>query len=215
MPDPTTELTFEPADPTPIVDGILFTVTGPVKRAKVVLKTGDGATHQASPEFGMSNMSGEHVTDEVETVDITGDPTGGTFDLAAYDYADGEDLPTAAGIPFDADQSDMITALGKAWGYTNVAVTSGDPFRIQFINGLSRRRIAITADNSDLVSGTAVVTEVTRGGAVGAGGPYKWGPIYLPDVAVVTADVIATADDDENGIYEGDSLLDEPIYVFE
>lgn len=215
MPDPTTDLTFEPADPTPIVDGVLVTVTGPVKRAKIVLKTADGAIHQASPEFGMSNMSGEHVVSEVETIDIQGDPTGGTFDLAAYDYADGESLPTAAGIPFDADTSDMITALGKAWGFTNVAVTGSDPFRVEFINFLNRRRIAITADDSDLVSGNVVVAEVTQGGAVGAGGPYQWGPIYLPDVSPVLADVISTVDDDEHSIYEGDSLLDEPVYIFE
>jgi len=212
MPDPVTELSHLPDPPTALVDGVLFTVTGPVARAKIQITDGDGNVRMTSTEFGQANRTDEFATNEIVSVD-PGDGTGGSFDLTAYSYADGADLATAYDIPYAPTLGEIEHITGAAWGYPNVAVTDvGDgTFKIEFINRLKATRVTVAAVDN-VTAGTPVVTEVVQGGATAAGGPFTWGPVIMPDEDVLVADVISTVDDGE--IYEGDSLLVAPDYVY-
>jgi hypothetical protein len=55
MTDPITELTFEPAAPRTITDGVLFSVTGPVQQGRIEVRDAAGELKQHSTEFGQNN----------------------------------------------------------------------------------------------------------------------------------------------------------------
>lgn len=97
-------------------------------------------------------------TNEVQSVDITGSPDGGTFTLT---YAG----QTTATIAFDADAAAVdaaLTALSNI-GATDVAVTGTNPnFAVEFTSDLAGQPVAaLTADGSALTGGTDPDVEVT------------------------------------------------------
>lgn len=98
-------------------------------------------------------------TAEVQTVTITGTPTGGTFTLTF----DGE---TTAGIDFDATNAEVDTALEALpnIGVGEVTVTGGPgpgtPYTVTFATSLGNVP-QMTADGSGLTGGTAPAVAVT------------------------------------------------------
>jgi len=216
MPDPTTELTFAPADPTPVTDGVLFTVTGPVSRGRIEIRDADGGLHQASPEFSQKNYLGGDPRAQGISLEVTGSPGGGTFKLGVKDTLNNVDYGETGTIAYNADAPAIQSALEDLVEVGNVTVSGTGPFVIVFGGDLPSQGLSVTLTDNSLTGGTSpsVALASTSVGASGlqsvvAGGPYLWGPIYLPDGASSLADVIATADDEENGIYEGDSLIDD------
>lgn len=222
MPDPTAQLTFEPATPAPITDGVLFSVTGPVERGRIEVRDADGKLHQASPEFGQKNRV-TFPDAQVVSLDMSGAPGGGTFKLSVYDRLSDTRYGETAAIAYNASAAAVATAINNLFPDDNPATVSGDdfPYAITFGSPLAAKFVSVTVTDNSLSGGTSprpVVSESTseaQGGTVVAGGPYTWGPVYLPDEASSVADLIVTADYDDGSYYEGDSLLDAPVTVYD
>lgn len=222
MPDPTAQLTFEPATPAPITDGVLFSVTGPVERGRIEVRDADGKLHQASPEFGQNNRVTFPDT-QVISLDMGGAPAGGSFKLSVFDRLAGTRYGETAGIAHNASAAAVATAINNLFPDDNPATVEGDdfPFAISFGSPVSSKFVSVTVTDNSLTGGTTpapTISESTtdeQGGTVVAGGPYTWGPVYLPDDASSVADLIATADYDDGSYYEGDSLLDNPVTVYD
>lgn len=45
-------------------------------------------------------------------------------------------------------------------------------------------------------------------------GEFSWGPLVMPAEDILLADVIALADADDLSVYEGDSLIAAPVYIY-
>lgn len=106
------------------------------------------------------------LTDERQTVTVTGSPTGGTFTLTF----DGE---TTDPIAFDADAQEVefrLESLGTV-GADNVEVSgnAGGPYVVEFRGDLADTDVAeITASGAGLTGGTTPSVTVATGTAGGA-----------------------------------------------
>lgn len=108
----------------------------------------------------------DQITDEVQTVTITGSPTGGTFTLTYSGQ-------TTSGIAYNASAATVATAL-KALsniGDDDVSVSgdAGGPYTVSFIGALADTDVAaLTASGASLTGGTTpgvTIATVTTGGA--------------------------------------------------
>lgn len=107
-------------------------------------------------------------TDEVQSVTITGSPTGGTFTLTF----DGD---TTSAINYNAAASTVQTALRALDSIdgANVTVTgsAGGPYTVTFVNELGAQNVAaMTASGAGLTGGTSpgvTIATVTAGYAAG------------------------------------------------
>lgn len=91
--------------------------------------------------------------DDVQTVTITGSPTGGTFTLAFNTHTTGT-------IAFNASASTVQTALeglsGVGAGQVSVSGSNGGPYTVEWIGTLAfASQTAMTADGSLLTGGTS------------------------------------------------------------
>ncbi|HET6914972.1 MAG TPA: hypothetical protein VFH56_02670 [Acidimicrobiales bacterium] len=120
----------------------------------LVTYTGDGTT----TSFNFSTLSGGTQTDEVQSVTISGAPTGGTFTLTFNGQ-------TTAGIAYNAAASAVqsaLVALGNI-GTGNVAVTgsAGGPYTVTFQGTLAGTDVAqLTANSAGLTGGTTPTVTV-------------------------------------------------------
>lgn len=139
---------------------------------------GHGSCIIAGKEFSTSEVfdassleaSGAGGTNEVQTVTITGTPTGGTFTLTFRGA-------TTTGIAYNADAAAVETALEALTtiGDGDVRVTGGPgpgtPYIVTFVNDLGHTDIAaMTASAASLTGGTTPavgVAETTKGSSVG------------------------------------------------
>lgn len=106
----------------------------------------------------------EEGTNEVQTVTITGGPTGGTFTLTF----DGE---TTAGIAFDAPSKAVKAALEAlsniGVGDVKVTGSAGGPYTVEFRGDLSGTNVAqMTAAGSFTGGSAPAVTVATATGGV-------------------------------------------------
>jgi len=109
-------------------------------------------------------------TEEVQSVTVTGGPTGGTFTLTFVGQ-------TTAAIAYNATAAAVQTALQalSSIGAGNVAVTgnAGGPYSVTFIGTLANTDVAqMTASGAGLTGGTSpgvTVATTTAGGADGSG----------------------------------------------
>lgn len=227
MTSPTTELTFSPADPTPVTDGVLISVTGPVGRAKIVIKNGDDEVNLVSPEFGQKNRT-VFTDQQVVLLDVLGSPAGGSYKLGVYDRLASTPYGTTAAIAHNASAATVKTRLAALVGADNVTVLDADggtstakPYRITFTGDVSEKFVSVTVEDNSLTGGTSPApslsesTDAETGGTEVAGGPYLWGPVYLSDAESAVADVISTYDFPDDGIYEGDSLLSAVVEIYD
>ncbi|SHL53050.1 hypothetical protein SAMN05443637_13513 [Pseudonocardia thermophila] len=105
-------------------------------------------------------------TDEIQTLEIEGSPTGGSFTLTF----DGE---TTASIPYNANAADIQAALEALSNIHpgDVTVSGSGPFTIEFGGFLANRNLPmIIADSSGLTGGTDPEVTITEAVA-GAPGP--------------------------------------------
>lgn len=215
----TATLTSTPASPVPVTDGVLFAVTGPVlPRGRVVLTDGDDRVRAVSPEFSQRDKLSGSPDAEVFLYAVTGSPGGGTYKLQLKDTLGGTTFDETAAIDYNDADSDVEAALEAVEGIGGVTVTDGViVFDDQPIKGLSLvlSTNSLSGGTSPSVSITKTPLELSGLDRTVAGGPYYWGPIYLPPGATITADVLATADDEDIPIYEGDSFLAAPVLIYD
>ena len=221
---PTLNVTFSP-DPATAADGIVITAIGPVRPQGQIVVSKSAVPHAYSPVFGQKNRSGK--TSQVTCVAVTA--AGGTFKLKAEKLYDLDprrtgqrlDLGTTAPIAYNAVHADVQAACEAVWGVGNVLVTGGpaasSDLTLTFVGALADLDISVSAVITSLTGdGHAVVVDntVEVGGVETpdfvAGGPYVWGPIYLPS-GTYSIDVLATADTDVPDVEVGDSLLSAPV----
>lgn len=155
-----------------------------LRREGQLLFTKTGATVVADAGYPGTGPI-EAGTSEVQTVTITGAPTGGTFTLT---YA-GE---TTAAVAFDAAAATLQGALNALPNLDGVGVTgvAGGPWTVTFPDELGNVA-QMTADDSGLTGGTdpAVVVATTTPGVAPAPAAGLWiygtGPVQvrLSDVA--------------------------------
>jgi hypothetical protein len=141
---------------------------------------------------------GSEGTDEIQTVTITGTPTGGTFTLTFLGS-------TTAGIAYNAAATaveDALEALSTI-GNGNVRVTGGPgpgtPYSVTFINQLGHaNQPAMTASGASLTGGTTpavAVTTPTPGSAVGYDPRILVGSFTYPGTIVTIVVGAGTGDD--------------------
>ncbi|MGI9091537.1 MAG: hypothetical protein ACR2GG_10595 [Gemmatimonadaceae bacterium] len=160
-------------------------------------------------------------TNEVQTVTITGAPTGGTFTLTYSGQ-------TTSNIAYNATGVAVQTALASlpAIGSGNVTVTGAGPYAVAFVNALAARDVPVLVGSAaGLTGGTpgVTVTTTTPGvpavntwpvGAVSATNIRQWvidmgnGPVhtrlYIPNgEAVVTGPKV----------YQGKDITTTPFRV--
>lgn len=140
---------------------INFTITG--------AQTKDGAGWGVGP-YDVVNAVG---TNEVQTVTITGTPTGGSFTLS-YDGAE------SGAIAYNATASAVATALAAVTGLSadSVSVTGGPgpgtPYVVTFVGPLAAQNVStLVGDGAALTGGTSpdVTVDVTTPGAEGGASP--------------------------------------------
>lgn len=106
-------------------------------------------------------------TDEVQTVEITGSPTGGSYTLTF----DGQ---TTASIPYNANAAAIQAALEALSNVApgDIVVTGTGPFTLTFGGEYDDTNVPQTTATASLTGGTTpgVTTATTTQGAVGAAG---------------------------------------------
>jgi hypothetical protein len=117
------------------------------------------ANAAADTSFLPLAMPAGAATDEVQTVTITGTPTGGTFTLGF-----GSVLTTA--LAYNATATTVDTALEVVVGAGNVVVTGGPgpgtAYTVTFAGTLAGRNVtALTASGASLTGGTSPAVAVT------------------------------------------------------
>jgi hypothetical protein len=96
-----------------------------------------------------STTSTSGATAEVQTLTISGSPTGGTFSVTLAGYG------TASGINYNAAASTVQTALRSAWGLAvDVTGSAGGPYTITYPTAAGNVPLA-AADGSTLTGGTS------------------------------------------------------------
>jgi Phage capsid family len=140
-------------------------------------------------------MGHGQATNEVQTVTVTGSPTGGTFTLAFRGV-------TTSGIAYNAASSAVQTALQglSTIGSGNATVTgsAGGPYTVTFASALAATAVdEITADGSSLTGGTdpsVTVATATEGEASnGITGLVNQSGVQTGDLDVADADSLLDA----------------------
>lgn len=170
---------------------ILVTITGSPTGGTFTLNFGDDITgpiaynaSAAGVQAALADLdsigSGTGGTDEVQTVTVSGTPTGGTFTLTYSGQ-------TTGAIAYNAAASGVQTALQALSniGANNVTVTgaTGGPYTVTFTGSLADEDVAQMTATSSLIGGTnpAVTVTTTTAGVANtavvavsgnAGGPY-------------------------------------------
>ena len=144
-------------------------------------------------------------SDEVQTVTITGGPTGGTFTLTYSGQ-------TTAGIPYNASAAAVQTALENLSniGVGDVVVTGGPgpgtPYTVTFGGALADTNVAqMTASGASLTGGTTPAVNVTTATAGGTAATNKAVGILRNSVDVGAAG--ALADVVLGGIVKRDKII--------
>lgn len=109
----------------------------------------------------------DHGTDEVQTLTITGTPTGGTFSLTY------NGVTVASAIAYNATGATLQTALEAFFGVGNITATgaAGGPYTVTFklAYGAMDAALLVLSDNS-LTGGTTPsmnIVETTQGASTG------------------------------------------------
>jgi len=126
-------------------------------------------------------------TDEVQTVTVTGAPTGGTFTLTYSGQ-------TTAALAYNATAENVRAALvalsNIGQGDVEVTGTNGGPFTVKFVGALANTNTAALTATASLTGGTTpgvtIATTIAGGADVGADGRQVAIGILISD-QVVTA----------------------------
>jgi hypothetical protein len=139
-----------------------------------------GRDYVKSVVFDATTLS-EGGTDAVQTITITGSPTGGTFRLTYKGR-------TTGALAFNASAAAVKAALSalSSVGAGNVEVTgsAGGPYVVTFKKDLSRQEVPAITATASLTGGTApsvAVTQTTKGSSLNAG-HYVLGGTDVPGV---------------------------------
>ena len=109
----------------------------------------------------------DHGTDEVQTLTITGIPTGGTFSLSYNGTV------VASAIPYNATGATLQTALESYFGVGNITVTgsAGGPYTVTFTLLWGAMDVALLVLSTNAFTGgttpSMTIVETTPGAATG------------------------------------------------
>lgn len=166
-----------------IGEDFVIELGGIVEVADAKIVGGIAAVNDGTPVWirGSDNMiepsaSAAEGADEVQTVTVSGSPTGGTYTLTF----DGE---TTDPIAFNADAAAIQSALENLDSVEpgDVAVTGTGPFTVTFGGEYADVNVAqMTADGSGLTGGSSPAVAVATTTS-GAGGTYKFGRVESVD----------------------------------
>lgn len=130
--------------------------------------TGRGYIKSGSFQASSLEAGGSGGVDEVQSVAVTGSPTGGTFTLTFRDQ-------TTAAIAFNAaiaaveDALEALPNIGD--GDVRVTGSTGGPWAVHFVNDLGHQSLPLMTKNATgLTGGTSpniTVTQTTDGSEVG------------------------------------------------
>ena len=144
------------------------------------------------------------VSSAVQSVAVTGSPTGGTFTLSTV-----APLPagTTVPIPYDASAATVQAALGAIIGINNIIVSGGPgpstPYTITFQNAYGLEDIpALGADGTGLTGGTGmgVLVQTTTMGGAAVGDPT-----YIQSIPNTT-DALQGNDAEQRVIIDGSQI---------
>jgi hypothetical protein len=157
------------------------------KKTQLIRKARDGSVFIADySATGITTLTGGTPANEVQTVTITGTPTGGTFSLTYNGQ-------TAAGIAYNAAASAVQTALQglSTIGSGNATVTGGPgpgtPYVVTFVGTLSNTNVAVMTAAGSFTGGTTPAIAVTT---TTPGSPVDLAtlPVGYKDIGWVTSD---------------------------
>lgn len=119
--------------------------------------------------LGLYTPSGGTATNEIQTLTISGTPTGGTYTLT-FTTPDGDEQTTAA-IAYNANAAAIEAALEALSNLVpaDVAVTGSGPFSITFSGAYAQTNVPQMTATASLTGGTAPAATVTTatGGVAG------------------------------------------------
>lgn len=133
------------------------------------------ATGTAPVFLGPAGLAAD--VNEVQTVTISGAPTGGTFTLTF----EGQ---TTSPLAFNATAADVQAALEalSTIGTGNVTVSGAGPYVVTFVGTLAAQNVALMTAAHAFTGGTAPAIAVAETTA-GSGGGYRWdvadGPLVI------------------------------------
>jgi len=172
----------------------------------------NGKEFSTSCTFDATSLEGGGTggTNEVQTVTITGTPTGGTFTLTFRGA-------TTTGIAYNATADAVETALEalSTIGDGDVRVTGGPgpgtPYVITFVNDLGHQNVSnVTASAASLTGGTTpavTVVNTTPGSSVGFNPRILVGSWDKPGTMVILVDNGAGAGVDRVREYVGSGSI--------
>lgn len=129
----------------------------------------------------------EHGTDQIQTVTVTGVPTGGTFALTWGGI-------TSVAIAYNAATGVVQTAVDALFGAGNSLVAGSGPYTITFKKSLGARTNAIaTLSNNLLTGGTTPSVTITETTAAVSGGRTCLAADLATNDVIVTLGVAKTA----------------------
>lgn len=142
----------------------LYIASGPVSMTnEAVTNSGDNQTFTVTNSAKRGISTADAVTvqaewDEIQTVTITGSPTGGNFTLTLGSNTTGNIAPNASAATV---QAALITALGA--GTVSVTGANGGPWTIEFIGSLGyAAQSLLTANSSGLTGGSSPLAVPAR-----------------------------------------------------
>lgn len=136
-------------------------------------------------------------TNEVQTITITGAPTGGSFSLTFGGQ-------TTAAIAYNATAATVQTALqglsSIGAGNATVSGSAGGPYTVTFVSALAATNVAQIVAVGTFTGGTspAITVVTTTGGAAGQLISITDDSTGLRDVRAVTFDIITGAGASQN-----------------
>lgn len=140
------------------------------------IPSGVGLIALSGGDAGLYGQFAGGLTDEVQTVTISGSPTGGTFTLTF----DGDTTAAIAHNAAAADVQAALEALGTI-GAGNVTVSGSGPYTVKFVNDLGERNVDAMTATGSFTGGTTpsvAVATTTAGGSDVTGSTNLAGILY-------------------------------------
>lgn len=129
---------------------------GPVEAGRIVGASASGIVQQPSADTGVAP------TNEVQTVTVTGSPTGGNFTLT-FDGDETDDIAHNATAAVVKAALEALDSIGT--GNVRVTGSAGGPWTVTFVNDLGGQNVAAMTATAALTGGSTPAVGVTTGTA--------------------------------------------------
>lgn len=161
---------------------------GTIKGGQGVLETGQVMAFETASEKWVKYAGS---TDEVQTVTITGTPSGGTFTLTYSGQTTG---PIAYNAPAATVQAALVALSNIDTGDVGVSGSAGGPYTVTFTGALADENLAQMTATGSFTGGSSPavnVTTATQGGSsTGSGGAQTARAILRKGVDTTSGDFL-------------------------